>query len=213
MNGSVGPGPGKKVRLLMAFGIVAASVALASCDPGTAPGTQRAYVQVQITDAPSDMLASAEIWVSRVYLQGGADSTAADSAGSVDLFNDPANPKHYDLLTLQDSVTAVLTDVVDVDPGAYQQLRLVVDSARLTLADGYFFSDSTTSDVLFVPSGAESGIKVSLNSTLRLPADSTMTLVVDFPVDQNFVIQQNSDQTVRTILFTPSLKEQKRSQS
>ncbi len=215
---------GKKVPLLCAFGIVAASLTLASCDNGTAPQLQQAHVQVQLTDAPSDMLSSAEIWVSRVYLQGyaadsveadgmEADSAEADSMEEVDLFNDPSNPKHFDLLTLQDSVTAELTNVVDVDPGAYAQVRIVVDSARVTLAPGYVFADSTTTAVLQVPSGEDSGIKVSLNGALVTTSDSTTTVVVDFPVDRNFVIQMNQDGTIRAVLFSPLLTERERDRS
>ncbi len=217
-------GTGKKVPLIVALGIAGATLAVASCDSGTGPAGGSAYLQVHITDAPSDMLSSAEIWVSRVYLQGWAsdsaeaegmeaDSMHADSMETVDLFNDPANPKHYDLLTLQDSVTAELTSVVGVDPGAYEQLRMVVDSARVTLAPGYFFADSSTTAVLHVPSGEEDGIKVSLKGALSAPAGSTTSVVVDFPVDRNFVIQMNPDGTIREVLFNPELNEREREHS
>ncbi len=208
------PRTGNKVRSFAAIGIVAALLVAASCDQGVAPRAGVGRVRIQLTDAPSDMLSSAQIWVSRVYLQGeGTDSTATDSAAVVTLFNDPANPKHYDLLTLRDSVSANLTQAVSVAATSYATLRIVVDSARVTLAAGYAFADGATSGALMVPSAAETGIKVQLDRPIETVADSTTTVVVDFNVDRNFVIQQNQDGTVRQIVFTPVLQEKLRERS
>jgi hypothetical protein len=98
-------------------------------------------MQVLITDAPSDYIAQATIWVSAVYLQGGE----GDDEPRVYLFNDPEDPKEFDLMLLQDGVNAELTAIVDVDSRHYHQLRLVVDSARVTLVDGYLFNDLSVS--------------------------------------------------------------------
>jgi hypothetical protein len=222
MNGKNQPGTGKKVRLIALVAIVGAAVTAASCNSGTAPQlTSRiGQLAVRITDAPDSMLASADIWVSRVYLKGegesqhgdstASDSTSTDSTAVVDLFNDPTNPRHYDLLTLQDSVTAELAAATNIDVGNYDQLRIVVDSARVTLANGYFFADSSASMTLHVPSGAESGIKVELEDALGVASDSTTTITVDFNVADNFVFQMNQNGTIRQILFKPVIRERSR---
>ncbi len=215
------PGPGTKVRLCLAASAV--FLGLSACDsPTTGPlDIQTSQMRVLLTDAPSDMLDSANVWISRIYLQGGggtepdtasADSTATDStsastAGRVDLYNDPDHALEYDLLTLTDSVTADLTGLVTVDAGTYQGLRFVVDSARVSLKAPYTFEDGSTSAVLAIPSGSTSGIKVKLKDILMANAGDTTTVTVDFDVEDNFVIQvsQHTGQ-VRKILFTPVLK-------
>ncbi len=127
------------------------------------------------------------------------------------LFENADEPLHYDLLTLQDGVTADLTGFVDVDAGAYQSLRLVVDSARITLVDGVTFEDGADNMTLFVPSGSQSGIKVKLDEAIEAAEGGSVSIVVDFDVDDNFVIQgDHAPGGVRGILFTPSLKEHAR---
>lgn len=178
-------------------------------------------VQIQLTDAPSDSISTAIVWISRVYLAGEDSDQQDEPADPVELFNDPENPREYDLLTLQDGVTADLTDPVQVESGVYDQLRLVVDSARVTLAeidtdeDGtpdtqLTFQDGETSRVLFVPSGFQSGIKVQLAEPIDADAGETEVVLVDFDVDRNFVIQTSPPQGIRNILFTPTLVEQQR---
>lgn len=191
------------VAILAAFGVVA-------CD-STGPEAD-ARVQVQLTDAPADMIESAEVWISRVYLQGGDDDEAEgeegddDASGRVDLFNDPENPRQYDLLDLQNGVVADLTDPVEVESGMYAQLRLVVDSAHITLIDGLTFANGDSDMTLFVPSGAQSGIKVQLLEPIDADAGELTVVLVDFDVNQNFVFQGPEDAPVG-VLFTPTLKE------
>lgn len=217
MNGKRVPTCGTKVRTLLT--LTALSLVAAACDPGAAVGPQTSKVRILLTDAPSDMLASADVWISRVYLQGGGgeepDTAATDSVGTaadrVDLFNDPANPQSYDLLELRDGTTVDLTGLMEVDAGTYQGLRFVVDSARVTLADGYSFEDGSTVGVLKIPSGQQTGIKVKLSDVLTADVAEQTEVVVDFDVDANFHIQTNPQTgLVKKVLFTPVLKEKNR---
>lgn len=203
---------GKKFRTLTALALLGGVAFLGACDDDATGPDEMASVQILLTDAPSDMLASAEVWISHVYLQGGDEEGDAEgegaAAGRVDLFNDPDDPQHFDLLELRDGVTADLTGEVLVDPAAYGQLRFIVDSARVTLAEGYTFQDGSDTAVLMVPGGAQSGIRVNLNSQIDLDEGDDLALTVDADVDQNFVIQMDQQTgTVRRVLFTPVLKE------
>ena len=54
----------------------AVSLLLTACDPGT---SQNASVQIQITDAPSDFIQSADVWISRVYLKCGRNDEHEDA--------------------------------------------------------------------------------------------------------------------------------------
>ncbi len=195
--------------------------AVSACDSGTAPTGPEgsATIQVLLTDAPSDMLDSAHIWISRVYLTGGggtspdtAEADTTDAQGRVDLFNDPANPLFFDVLTLRDGVTADLTGLIAVNATSYQGIRFVVDSTRVTLADGFTFEDGTRVGTMKVPSGMTSGIKVKIKDLLELDENDVLTIVVDLDVDSNFNIQMqgNNDSLVRRILFSPVLHEKSR---
>ncbi|MGH7752189.1 MAG: DUF4382 domain-containing protein [Gemmatimonadales bacterium] len=165
---------------------VLAITGLVACD-GTGP--QLAQVNLYLTDAPSDQIASAQVWISRAYLVPGG-------------FTITSTPQQFDLLTLQNGVTALLGSN-DIPVGDYAQLRLVVDSAKITLGDGATFADGSSARTLKVPSGAESGIKVTFPGRLHVdPAGAD--IVVDFPVAKNFVFQGPAS-SPHGVLFTPTL--------
>ena len=189
--------------------LVGAVTAAVACSDVTGPGSG-AFVQVQLTDAPADVIASAEVWISKVYLVPGSDSSH-----QVVLFENSSAPQHYDLLTLRDSLTADLTDTFEVPAGTYHQLRLVVDSARVTLVEGMQFDGGGSSRSLKVPSGSTSGIKVQLASPVEAAEGTVTTILVDFDVEQNFKLQGNPDSPggIRGILFTPTLVEKRRGQA
>ena len=202
-------------RRLAAFLVVCIFSASACSDTTGVPtssdttGLRTSNVQVLLlTVAPSDMIASAGVWISHVYLQGRVGEPGEDGGGRVDLFNDPGSPHHYDLLELQDGLSADLTGFVEIEAGLYQGLRLVVDRAQVTLVEGLSFLDGTDSATLTVPSGSQSGIKVMLNDEIDAAEGGSTTLTVDFDVDRNFVIQGGQGQSaIRGILFTPVLLE------
>lgn len=217
-------GQQRKAPWVATLALGVASWCLTGCDGGTAP--ELAKVVVQITDQPSEMLETAEVWISRIYLQGsegseegasggvaGGEEASAD--GRVDLFDaggDPGARLVLDLLTLRDGATADATGEVPVEAGIYHQLRFVVDSTWVVLTEGFVFEDGSTEQGFKVPSGARSGIKVKLiDGLLEAAAGETVTVTVDFPVDGSFVIQESRDpQVIRRILFTPVLEEKER---
>ena len=172
----------------------AAAVLLMGCNIGSDLNSATSRVRLHLTDAPAPDIESAMVWISSAYLTPGSDS------GSRVVVTD--EPQEYDLLELQDGVTALLGDA-DVPAGEYAQLRLVVDSARLTLAAGFTFADGSTTKSLKVPSGGQSGIKVSFPGQLNLTEDTDV--VIDFDVATNFVFQ-GPPAGPFGVLFTPHLK-------
>ena len=176
----------------------AAGLLLLGCNIGSDLSSATSRVRLHLTDAPGPDIESAMVWISRAYLIAGSDS-GSDSTGRVIVTDEP---QEYDLLELQDGITALLGDA-EVPAAEYSQLRLVVDSARLTLADGFTFADGSTTRSLKVPSGGQSGIKVSFPGKLDLTED--VDVVVDFDVAQNFVFQ-GPPARPHDVLFTPHLK-------
>lgn len=180
---------------------VLAVATLAACDSPSATDRD-ARLHILLTDAPADYLESAEVEIGRIEilpLGGGPAVVIVEDGGS------------YDLLQLQNGVTADL-GAADIESGRYGQLRMIVESAELTLKDGYEFTDGTTSRTLFVPSGAQSGIKINLTTAdgdSRAGVDirpGETFLVVDFDVSQNFVMQGDEASGIQGFLFTPLLR-------
>jgi hypothetical protein len=170
-----------------------AGLALAACEMPPGSASEQSRIRLLLTDAPGPDIESAVVWISRAYLVPGEEGEAVVVTDE---------PQEHDLLLLQNGVTALLGDA-SVPAGTYAQLRLVVDSARLTLADGFTFDDGSTTKSLRVPSGAQTGIKVNFAGGLDLTGD--VDVVVDFDVAQNFVFQGPPQGPYR-VLFTPHLK-------
>ena len=195
-----------------------AALGLTACDDSDTAPEDRALVQIAVTDAPSDYIESAEVWISRVYLQGAPDAGEGEAsdppAGRVILFDSPDDPFHVDLLVLRDGLVADLTEPVAVDPMGYQQLRIVVDSAYVTLKEGFAFSDGSTTRSLKIPSGSTSGVKVFLDGPIAAEAGEQTTLLLDFDVDENFKIQGDPDSPagIKSIMFQPVIREMNRAE-
>lgn len=182
--------------------LLAGSLALGACGGDVGPMLNgEARLTVQLTDAPSDYLESAVVEIGRIELRpdSGAAVVVVEDAGA------------YDLLRLQDGVTADLAELV-VEPGVYTEMRMIVTRAEVTLKEPYTFQGGGRTRQISVPSGAQSGIKIKLASEdggngVEIRAGETV-LVIDFDVAQNFVMQGNAHTPagIRGFLFTPSLR-------
>ncbi len=174
----------------------ALALAVAACsEKSSTTSAATASFSVNLTDAGIANVQSATVWVSRVYLIGGTDTTGTQ-------FTIDSTPASYDLLSLQGGVTAALGSKT-IPVGNYSQLRLVVDSAMLTLKSPLTFSNGSTSKTVKVPGGQQTGIKVNFDSTVHVAPGQTI-LVVDFDASRNFVFTGPS--TAPTgVLFTPVL--------
>lgn len=206
-------------RKALAFALVLMiALALAACTSSDGVLSGSAEVRVLVTDAPSDYIASADVTFSRVYLKAddddmGMETENTDGAGDVDLLAEGADPVTYDLMLLRDGIEALLAGAV-VPEGTYHQLRMVVQSATVTLAEGVTFEDGSNTATLFTPSGMQSGIKVQLAAPIMAESGSLTIVVVDFDVDENFVIHGDptTPDGISDILFTPSLHERSRAE-
>lgn len=153
------------------------AIAAACSDSTTAAGTGQ--LTVQLTDAPVGSIQSAVVFISRIYLIGGSDSTGSQITIS-------STPAQYDVLNFQGAVTAALGSAT-VPVGTYTQMRLKVDSARITLVSPLTFSTGGSTKTLVIPSGQQTGVKVVFGGPVTVVPGETI-LVVDFDVSRNFVL-------------------------
>ncbi len=179
-------------------------LSLAGCDDGTGV-PQTADVRVLLTDAPSEYIGAAFVDIGAVEL------LSADGGDRIVLSEDGTDGP-VNLLDLQGLTTDVLADV-NIPAGTYHQLRLFVESASVTLKDGYLFNSGSSDSDLNVPSGAQSGIKLRLRSGeedsggVEIAGGETV-LVVDFDVNQSFRIQGNPNTPagINSVSFRPTLR-------
>ena len=156
--------------------LLASSAFLLGCGDGMGSGVETGTLTVRLADAPGEEVESAVIWVSRVSVVG-------EDGGIHVISNDTAT---YDLLALQGGVTAGLGSA-EIPVGTYNQLRLLVDSAQVTLKAPVTFTSGSSTASLKVPSGSTSGLKVNLDNVSVVPGETV--LLVDFDVSRSFVFQ------------------------
>jgi hypothetical protein len=176
--------------------LAGAALAAAGCSDSSTGATTGQLV-VRVTDAPGAEIDAATAWISKVYLIAGADSVH----GRIDVATfSPAQA--FDLTTLRGGVTALLGSAT-IPVGDYSQIRLVVDSARVTLKAPLLFVGGSASVTLQTPSAMRTGIKVNLGGPVHVASGQTV-LVVDFDVSRNFVLTGPLNAPTG-MLFTPVL--------
>lgn len=193
-------------KKLFAVITMLAALSLGACGDGVGVDTQ-ATVRVLLTDAAADYIGAAfvDIGVVELIPAGDGPPITLSEDGTDGLVN---------LFDLQNGATMFLAGA-EVDAGSYAQLRLIVESARVTLADGYEFNGGGTEQELIVPSGAQTGIKLNLGAgdgeggggPIEIAPGETV-LVLDFDVSQSFRIQGNPDTPagINSVHFQPTLR-------
>jgi hypothetical protein len=182
-------------------GIVLATAAFAGAcaDSTTAQGA--GTLRVQLTDAPfsSDSVSRVDVYVVRVDVRSDAstdadaDANVADGSVGTSGWTTVATPNQsIELLALRNGITTTLGDKT-LAAGNYQSIRLIIDPSQssVTLKNGTVLTSSSTPNVTF-PSASRSGIKVNLDKPITIAADGTTTALVDFDVDQSFIIRGSS---------------------
>lgn len=192
-------------RRLLMFAAPFFALGAVACEDSTSPEEGTGQFSVALTDAPSAMFAEAVVDIGAIQLVGsGGPPITLTTDGGV-----------HDLLELQDGVMADLA-TLEIEAGTYHQLRLIVESAQVTLAEGFEFADGSTTRTLFVPSGARTGIKVNLrhadadeeSAGVEISSGETILVVLDMDVERNFVLQGDPDgpQGLLDVLFTPLVR-------
>lgn len=169
----------------MTAGLAACLLALGglmACESSVGPADGPGQFTVLLTDAPFpfELVAEANVTIGRVDVVG--EEGAQTLAEGEQTFN---------LLELQNGVTAALGSV-EMPEGPVHQIRLIVTDASVVLVD-----EDETDDVpgqtfdLFIPSGAQNGLKIQLDADVNGGMETIATL--DFDLEDSFIVQGNPD--------------------
>ena len=166
--------------------LTAGTLLVAGCDSIGSDGSGR--IRVEMTDAPLDDVAEARITIQRVEL-------LSDDGAVITLSDEDMD---FNLLELQNGITATLADV-EVPEDEYSQIRVLVDEdAKLIFNDG-------SEEQLKVPSGSQTGIKILFPSFEINDESDLVVLTIDFDVEDSFVDAGASGK----FLFKPVIKPEK----
>jgi hypothetical protein len=201
-----------KFAVLATLALAAATLPVACSDSlsGLSDGTGR--LVVKLTDAPflSDSVASVDVFVVRVDGRVGstddADADANVQNGAAAGWHTLAEPNAlYDLLTLQNGATATLGSAT-LTAGTYNGFRFIIDpnQSSITLKNGKKLTNTSSPSVTF-PSASRTGIKIVLSKPVEIVGGATTTFLVDFDVNNSFVMRGNSIEQ-NGLLFKPVIK-------
>ena len=103
----------------------------------------------------------------------------------------------YDLLALQNDVTAVLADDTKLPIGEVTQIRLILGSKNSIVITG------NREFPLVVPSGEQSGIKINVNTSI--PEGLHMTVTLAFDADKSIVLDGNGEYKLKPVIAVKSV--------
>jgi len=202
-----------RLTVLATLTLAAATLPVACSDSGLSGlDSTVGRVVVKLTDAPflSDSVASVDVFVVRVDGRIGATDDAEANTdvedGSASGWHTLASPNAlYNLLSLQNGATATLGSAT-LTAGSYNGLRLIIDpnQSSITLKNGKKLTNTSSPSVTF-PSASRSGLKILLSKPLTVVGGTTTNLLVDFDVNDSFVMRGNSIEQ-NGLLFKPVIR-------
>ncbi|HEU4623847.1 MAG TPA: DUF4382 domain-containing protein [Steroidobacteraceae bacterium] len=139
-------------------------------------------LSVSLTDAPVDSATEVVVAFSGIELHHADGKTI-----SIDF----SSTKTIDLIKLQNGVTNALTDGAEVPAGDYDWMRLKVLADKNTQGQSYIKLTSGAQYPLWIPSGAETGLKLVRPFTVA--QGSTTRLIIDFDLRKSITAPPGQD--------------------
>lgn len=171
--------PPKSVMKLSTFAALGTAIVLSGCDgeSSLSSGSSTGEVSMDITDAPTDQFSEVNIVFTGIVLKPANDEQIEFTFGE---------PRVIDLLSLQGGEVETLLDGEEVAAGQYSWVRLTLD------VDQSHVIENGLQKKLFIPSGAQTGLK--LVGGFTVVADSTSQYTIDFDVRKSIVDPQGNPQ-------------------
>ncbi len=164
---------------------------LISCDLSDETSINPGTLQVLLTDAPGDY---EEVWIDIQEVRVNRSSDAEDGDSGWITIN--TQPIMVDLLELTNGRFEVLGEA-DLEPGRYNQLRLILGDNNEVVVDGESISLST-------PSAQQSGLKLNINADVE--AGQNYVLLLDFDASRSIVqAGQSGNYNLKPVIRTVNL--------
>jgi hypothetical protein len=180
------------------FTIFAAVIILSGCNKTDGPGTNGpGKLVLKITDDPFNInyVESATITINKIEIRK-AGQNEADTF--IILSQDTLT---FDLLKLRNGVTSELLNL-NIPQGNYDLIRLYVSQASLKI------KDQALAYKVKVPSGSQTGIKISIGPVITVEGGLTSELLLDFDLSKSFVMRGNMAHSagVNGFIFKPCIR-------
>jgi hypothetical protein len=163
----------KSANILLHSLLAASLLGLAGCNTDDGGGT--GSMTLNITDAPVDHATRVVVEFTGVSLK---------PAGGVAVEHTFDTPRQIDLLALQGGGSEALLDMLTLNAGHYNWLRLNVN-AGVDASDSFIELEDGSLHPLFIPSGNETGLK--LVSGFVVPQNQHADFTVDFDLRKSVV--------------------------
>jgi hypothetical protein len=160
--------------------VLAIAVGMFGMSTGCKKKEGESRVTVKMVDAPGDFQqVNVEVLQVQVHHNG---------QGWINL---PTVAGVYDLLTLQNDVSATLVNTGTLPSGQLQQLRLILGDENTVMVDSLYYPLAT-------PSAQQSGLKINLNTNFA--PNTQYELVLDFDAEQSIVTQGNGSYSLKPVI-------------
>lgn len=167
--------------LITLVGLAAVMSFTTSCDKNRGEGK----MTVQMEDAPYDAEA---VFVQVLEVQVHYEDEELGNDGWVTLDTEAGV---YDLLELQNGITAVLADNESIPVGKVSQMRLVLGTENSIVIDGTSFG-------LLTSSQTNTGLKFNLNADIQ--NNENVNVLIDFDVDNSIVLQGTGSYLLKPVI-------------
>lgn len=161
------------------------SVGLLGVSTGCKKSEGESRMTVKMVDAPGDFQ-QVNVEVLQVQVHH-------DGQGWVDL---PTNAGIYDLLTLQNDVSATLVNQGTLPSGHLNQFRMILGDENTVMVDSTYYPLAT-------PSAQQSGLKINLNADFS--PNNQYEVVVDFDAEHSIVTQGNGSYSLKPVIKVLSI--------
>lgn len=158
---------------------------------GCGSDEKKSSFSLDITDAPVDSATAVVVQFTGVSLK--------PSNGEAIEF-DFAAPKTINLLELQEGNTEPLLSNEEISAGSYDWIRLKVNAENMVI-DSYIELEDGTQHSLYVPSGAQTGLK--LNRGFNVAVGQSTNFTIDFDLRKSIVDPQSAG---KDYFLKPSLR-------
>lgn len=165
------------MKAIVAVGLVVAmGLTFSSCNKEKGNST----MSVRMVDAPGDF--------QQVNVEVLGVEVHHDGQGWVSL---PTVTGVYDLLTLQNDVSAVLVNTGQIPAGNVSQFRLILGANNTVMVDSTLYDLAT-------PSAQQSGLKINVGYNFQ--PNETYELTLDFNAGNSIVQQGNGSYSLKPVL-------------